>query len=203
MGLVRIISAFGSAALAGNTIGIRIFLFGLLPSWGVSNAAVTLVGQNLGAGHPERAEESAWKICIYNTACLVSIGVVFLFFAPLLVSAFTAQSASAVAGTTGTAPAGTGYTGNLSIEGGQTLLHSVISGVNVDISPREAFPFPLIKFVPWAAYAHLRDGRSFLLEQHELSEALRSQPVENPDRLSFDESIQRMAGAEEIRLPVD
>ena len=78
-----------------------------------------------------------------------------------------------------------------------------ISGVNIDISPREAFPFPLIKFVPWAAYAHLRDGRSFLLEQHDLSEALWAQPPENPDRLSFDESIQRMAGAEEIRLPID
>jgi len=78
-----------------------------------------------------------------------------------------------------------------------------ISGVNVDISPREAFPFPLIKFVPWAAYAALRDGRSFLLEQHELTEALRAQPLENPDRLSFDQSIQRMAGADEIKLPID
>ena len=92
MGLVRIISAFGSAAVAGNTIGIRIFLFALLPSWGISNAAVTLVGQNLGAGHPDRAEESAWKICIYNTICLVSIGVIFLLFAPAIVSAFTADS---------------------------------------------------------------------------------------------------------------
>jgi Na+-driven multidrug efflux pump len=89
MGLVRIISAFGSAAIAGNTIGIRVFLFALLPSWGISNAAVTLVGQNLGAGHPERAEASAWKISIYNTVCLVSIGVLFVFFAPLIVSAFT------------------------------------------------------------------------------------------------------------------
>ncbi len=89
MGLVRIISAFGSAAIAGNTIGIRIFLFGLLPSWGVSNAAVTLVGQNLGAGHPDRAEAAAWKICVYNTVCLVSIGAIFVLFAPLIVSAFT------------------------------------------------------------------------------------------------------------------
>ena len=89
MGLVRIISAFGTAAIAGNTIGIRVFLFGLLPSWGVSNAAVTLVGQNLGAGHPDRAEASAWKICIYNTVCLVSVGAIFIAFAPLIVSAFT------------------------------------------------------------------------------------------------------------------
>jgi len=92
MGLVRIISAFGSAALAGNTIGIRIFLFGLLPSWGVSNAAVTLVGQNLGAGFPDRAEASAWKICVYNTICLVSIGAIFMLFAPLIVSAFTSDA---------------------------------------------------------------------------------------------------------------
>jgi putative MATE family efflux protein len=92
MGLVRIISAFGSAAIAGNTIGIRVFLFALLPSWGISNAATTLVGQNLGAGHPDRAEESAWKICVYNTVCLVAIGIVFLLFAPLIVSAFTTDA---------------------------------------------------------------------------------------------------------------
>jgi putative MATE family efflux protein len=91
MALVRIISAFGSAAIAGNTIGIRVFLFALLPSWGISNAATTLVGQNLGAGHSERAEESAWKICLYNTICLASIGVIFVLFAPLIVSVFTSE----------------------------------------------------------------------------------------------------------------
>ena len=57
--------------------------------------------------------------------------------------------------------------------------------------------------MPWAAYAGWRDGRSFLLEQHDLSEALRAQPAENPDRLSFDELIRQMAGADEIRLPID
>jgi hypothetical protein len=77
-----------------------------------------------------------------------------------------------------------------------------ISGVNIDVSPRPSFPFPLIKFVPWAAYASLRDGRKFLLEQAELNEQLRRQPAENPDRLSFDDSIRRMADAEEIRLDV-
>ena len=92
MGLVRIISAFGSAAVAGNTIGIRVILFALLPSWGVSNAAVTLVGQNLGAGKPDRAEASAWKAGLYNTICLGSIGAIFLLFAPALVTVFTTDA---------------------------------------------------------------------------------------------------------------
>ena len=83
---------------------------------------------------------------------------------------------------------------------GKNLLF--ISGVNIDISPREAFPFPLIKFVPWAAYASLRDGRQFLLEQAELNELLRRQSTDNPDRLSFDDAIRRMADAEEVRLDV-
>lgn len=83
---------------------------------------------------------------------------------------------------------------------GKNLLF--ISGVNIDVSPREGFPFPLIKFVPWAAYASLRDGRKFLLEQAELNEQLRNQSPDNPDRLSFDDSIRQMAGAEEIRLNV-
>ena len=78
-----------------------------------------------------------------------------------------------------------------------------ISGVNIDVSPREGFPFPLIKFVPWAAYASLSDGRSFLYEQDEIGEALCCQPSDNPDRLSFDDSIRYMANAEEIRFEID
>jgi putative MATE family efflux protein len=89
IGLVRILTYFGSAAVAGNTIGIRILLFALLPSLGVSNAAATLVGQNLGAGKPDRAEAAAWKAGLYNTICLGSVGAVFLLFAPFLVSFFT------------------------------------------------------------------------------------------------------------------
>src|SRR6188768_3263940 len=89
MGIVRIISAFGSAALAGNTIGIRIILFALLPSFGVSNAAATLVGQNLGAKKPDRAEAAAWKAGMYNTICLGTVGVIFLMLAPPIVSLFT------------------------------------------------------------------------------------------------------------------
>ena len=79
----------------------------------------------------------------------------------------------------------------------------LVSGVNIDISPRQGFPFPLIKFVPWAAYGSLRDGKSFVWEQAEISEALRRQPVENSDRLSFDAAIKRMADANEVRFDID
>jgi putative MATE family efflux protein len=93
IGLIRILAGFGSTALAGNTIGIRIILFALLPSWGVSNAAATLVGQNLGARKPERAERAAWRAGFYNTLILSGVGLIFLFFAPLLVGAFTSDPA--------------------------------------------------------------------------------------------------------------
>jgi putative MATE family efflux protein len=97
--LVRIIAGFGSAAVAGNTIGIRIILFALLPSFGVSNAAATLVGQNLGAGKPDRAEAAAWKAGLYNTICLGTVGLVFLLFAPQLIAVFTQDPEVALYGT--------------------------------------------------------------------------------------------------------
>jgi putative MATE family efflux protein len=89
MGLIRILTGFGTAAVAGNTIGIRIIMFALLPSFGVSNAAATLVGQNLGAGKPERAEAAVWRAGLYNTVCLTLVGLVFLLFAPFLIGIFT------------------------------------------------------------------------------------------------------------------
>ena len=87
--LIRILASFGSAALAGYTIAIRIVLFALLPAWGLANAAATLVGQNLGAGKPERAEASVWQACRYNVMFFAVVGLTFVTLAGVLVSTFT------------------------------------------------------------------------------------------------------------------
>jgi putative MATE family efflux protein len=91
IGLVRVISLFGSSALAGYTIGIRTILFALLPSWGLGSAAATMVGQALGAGKPERAEKAVWTAGFYNMIFLGIVGAVFVVFAPSIVAIYTSD----------------------------------------------------------------------------------------------------------------
>ena len=93
IGLVRILSGFGSAALAGYTIGIRVIVFAILPSWGMSNAAATMVGQSLGAGKPGRAERSVWIAGFYNMLFLGGVGLCFILFAGPLIRFFTQDPA--------------------------------------------------------------------------------------------------------------
>ena len=89
IGLVRTISSFGTDAVAGYIIGIRVILFALLPSWGMSNAAATMVGQALGAKKPERAERAVWKAGFYNLIFLGSVGLIFVLFARHIIGLFT------------------------------------------------------------------------------------------------------------------
>src|SRR5262245_17668501 len=93
IGLVRIVSLFGSSAVAGYTIGIRVVLLALLPAFGVANAAATMVGQNLGARRPERAEHAVRIAGTYSMVALTVVGAALALFAPFIARLFTQDPA--------------------------------------------------------------------------------------------------------------
>jgi putative MATE family efflux protein len=99
VGLIRILATFGSVVLAGYVIAIRIVIFIILPAWGVANAAATLVGQNLGARRPERAERAVWVTGAWNMAFMAVVTVIFVAFAGAIVAPFSADAETTAVGT--------------------------------------------------------------------------------------------------------
>lgn len=96
--LISILGQFGKEVTAGYTVAIRIVVFTILPSWGMANAAATLVGQNLGAGHPERAEKSAWRAGFFNMIFMGIVGIVYVSAAPFFIGLFTQDPGALQAG---------------------------------------------------------------------------------------------------------
>ncbi len=89
--IMRVVSLYGSAAIAAYTVALRLIEFALLPAWGLGNAAATLVGQNLGAEKPDRAEQSVWRASKYNAIFMTVIGIMMIVLAPQIVSLFSAE----------------------------------------------------------------------------------------------------------------
>jgi len=87
--IMRILAEFGSEVIAGTTIAMRIMMFTMMPAWGMSNAVATLVGQNLGAKKPDRAERSVWITGVWNMIFLIGVAVIYFIFSESLVGFFT------------------------------------------------------------------------------------------------------------------
>ena len=89
--IMRIVAMYGSAPIAAYTVGLRLIEFALLPAWGLGNAAATLVGQNLGAEKPDRAERSVWRASKYNAIFMAAIGIVMIVLAPQIIALFSTE----------------------------------------------------------------------------------------------------------------
>jgi len=89
--LVRVVAGFGSEAIAGYVISLRVVVFALLPALGLSNAAATMVGQNLGAKKPERSEASVWKAAFFNSGFYFLVGIILYVFSHTIVTFFTSE----------------------------------------------------------------------------------------------------------------
>ncbi|MCB0524926.1 MAG: MATE family efflux transporter [Saprospiraceae bacterium] len=107
--MIYILGQISKEVVAGYTVAIRIIIFTILPCWGMANAAATLVGQNLGAGQPDRAEKSAWRAGFFNMIFMLVISALYLIFAPFLIGIFTTEPVSLHAGILALRILGGGY----------------------------------------------------------------------------------------------
>jgi len=106
---MRIVALYGSAPIAAYTIALRLIEFAILPAWGLGNAAATLVGQNLGADKPERAERSVWRASRYNAIFMTIAGIVMIVLAPQIVALFSDEAEVIRYGTSCLRILGVGY----------------------------------------------------------------------------------------------
>ena len=133
--LMQIVAGFGSAVVAGYVIAIRVVMFTILPAWGLSNAAATLAGQNLGAGKPDRAEAAVWSIAMYCAGYMALVGAICWFFAAPILGFFTQEAQAIESGalalrivSLGYIPAGFGMALTQAFNGaGDTLTPTVIN----------------------------------------------------------------------------
>lgn len=107
--IMRIVALYGSAPIAAYTIALRLIEFAFLPAWGLGNAAATLVGQNLGAARPDRAEKSVWRASRYNAIFMGILGLVSVVLAPQIVGLFSSEAEVVRIGTSCIQILGIGY----------------------------------------------------------------------------------------------
>lgn len=107
--MARLVAGFGSNAVAGYTIAIRLIIFFLMPAWGMSNAVATLVGQNLGANQPDRAEQSVWQTARYSAVFMAAVSLLFVCFAEFFVGLFNSDPAVIKTGVTALRTISLGY----------------------------------------------------------------------------------------------
>lgn len=151
--LVRIISEFGSTAIAGYTIAVRIVIFALLPSWGIANAASTLVGQNLGAKKPERAQKAVWVTSGVNMLLLGIFGIIMILFPTYFISLFIDDPDVIKSGVTGLRIVSLGF---LSYGMGMVLVNS-FNGAGDTLTPTKIniFAFWMIE-IPLAYFLAIK-----------------------------------------------
>jgi putative MATE family efflux protein len=155
-GLVRVVAGFGSVAIAGYQVGLRVIIFVLLPAVGLANAAATLVGQNLGAGKPERAERSVWIAAAINAVLLGVASVVFYFFSHDVARIFSTDPHVLEYAADCLRIVAYGY----ALYGLGMVVETAFNGAGDTMTPRKSWSMVNLNFCLRASFVRLRETRS-------------------------------------------